>query len=102
MENVLVKTRTQSSSMRKQALTLVILSFVTVLLWSVLSSLSATKDIWMGINIIFLVLSIYLFGYRYGQFFASRFPTGVAIVMGIGSWVVWMGVYSAIGLVLSR
>jgi hypothetical protein len=99
MENVLV--RTQSSSQRRQILTLVALSLVTVILWSILSSLSATRDSWMAINVVFLVLSVYLFGYRYAQFFANRFPIAVAIVMGVGAWVVWLGIYSAIGLIFS-
>jgi hypothetical protein len=99
MENVLV--RTQSSSQRKQVLTLVALSLVTVVLWSVLSSLSATRDSWMAINIVFLIISVYLFGYRYAQLFASRFPIAAAIVMGAGAWVVWLGIYSAIGLIFS-
>ena len=99
MENVLV--RTQSSLMRKRGLILLALSLATVVLWAVLSSLSATRDIWMAINIIFLVLSVYLFGYRYAQFFSSRFPLAVAILMGIGAWVVWMGVYTGIGMLFS-
>jgi hypothetical protein len=99
MENAIL--RKETSPIWKQVLTLSALSLVTVVLWAVLSSISATQDIWLGVNIVFIVFSFYLFGYRYARLFNSRFSTGVAIMLGIIVWALWFGVYGGIGLAFS-